>query len=203
MSELKKKFLTVIAVMMIFMQSVTVSVTSEKTTEVPTEKPTQPPTIDNSEEIFKKEKEIANLNKKIENLSKQIEDTRFEIAQLRQTMNDSTDIVQDLDGTIRANKEKLKERLRVIYMTGGASRIEVILGAKTFDNLINNLEYASMVAQHDSRMIDKLQSDVTVTKNDTSATFTLTVGATLSVTGDSATVNTTSSGETVKVTLTE
>ena len=164
MSELKKKFLTVIAVMMIFMQSVTVSVTSEKTTEVPTEKPTQPPTVDNSEEISKKEKEIANLNKKIENLSKQIEDTRFEIAQLRQTMNDSTDIVQDLDGTIRANKEKLKERLRVIYMTGGASRIEVILGAKTFDDLINNLEYASMVAQHDSRMIDKLQSDVTVTK---------------------------------------
>lgn len=45
--------------------------------------------------------------------------------------------------------------------------------------------------------------DVTVTKNETSATFTLTVGATLSVTGDSATVNTTSSGETVKVTLTE
>ena len=184
----KKIFLTVIAVAMIFMQTLTMPAFSdndtetasekmtekstekitekltEKITEVPTEKLTDPPTVDNSAEIQKKEKEIRQLKTKIAKLNTQIENTKFEIAQLKQQMADAKNTVQGLDGTIRENKEKLKDRLRVIYMTGGASRIEVILGAKNFNDLFNNLEYASMIARHDSQIISALTQDVNITK---------------------------------------
>ena len=185
---MKKKYLLILAVAVIFMQTLTMPAFSdndtetasenitetvtkqptrkptEKPTQKPTEKPTEIPTVDNSAEIAEKEKELDNLRKKIAKVNTQIENTKFEIAQLKQEMTDAKTTISSLDTTIKNNKEKVKKRLRAIYMTGGVSRIEVILGAKNFDDLINNIEYASMVARHDNQIIQSLSQDVNITK---------------------------------------
>ena len=86
---MKKKYLLILAVAVIFMQTLTIPAFSdndtetasenitktvteqptrkptEKPTQKPTEKPTEMPTVDNSAEITEKEKELDNLRKKL------------------------------------------------------------------------------------------------------------------------------------------
>ncbi|MEE0930070.1 MAG: peptidoglycan DD-metalloendopeptidase family protein [Acutalibacteraceae bacterium] len=154
---MKKGFLTILAAMLICMQTVS-------TYAVSNEDSLQEEADSNSSEITQKENENSELTEKLTKLNKEIENSRLEIATLQQKIDNSNKTVNDLNDDITDNKEKLKERIRAIYMAGTASNLEVILGAKDFDDLINKVEYVSLIADHDSQLIDNLTQDVNVNK---------------------------------------
>ena len=165
---MKKKFLIMIAAALIFMQTFSVSTAfgtnssdssdeestqgteSTKSTEAATKKP------DNSSKIAEKESENQKLSQKIAKLNKEIEQTRLDSAILQQDIKNSGKTLENLSGSIDYNKERLKKRLRAIYMSGGTSSIEVILGAKSFDEFMDKIEYAAIISEHDNNIISSL-----------------------------------------------
>lgn len=155
--KVKKRFLAVLAAMLICMQTVsTYAVSNENSLQEEVE--------NNSSEITQKENENSELTEKLTKLNKEIESSRLEIATLKKKIDDSNKTVNSLSDDITDNKEKLKERIRAIYMAGTASNLEIILGAKDFDDLLNKVEYVSLIAEHDSQLIDSLTQDVNVNK---------------------------------------
>ena len=152
-----KGFLVVLAAMLICMQTVS-------TYAVSNEDNLQEEVDINSSEITQKENENSELTEKLTKLNKEIENSRLEIATLQQKIDDSNKTVNGLNDDITDNKEKLKERIRAIYMAGTASNLEIILGAKDFGDLLNKVEYVSLIADHDSQLIDNLTQDVNVNK---------------------------------------
>lgn len=139
---MKKGFLAVIAISLICMQTVSFSAT------------------DNSDEIASKESENSTLQAEITQLNTEIEDKRLEIAQLQQDIDDSDILINDLNTEITDNKEVLKSRLLSMYLSGSASNLEVILGATSFDDFLNKVEYISIIAENDSQLISDLTQQV-------------------------------------------
>lgn len=154
---MRKGFLAVLAAILICMQTVS-------TYAVANEDSLQEEVDSNSREIIQKENENSELTEKLTKLNKEIENSRLEIATLQQKIDDSNKTVNGLNDDITDNKEKLKERIRAIYMAGTASNLEVILGAKDFNDLLNKVEYVSLIAEHDSQLIDSLTKDININK---------------------------------------
>lgn len=140
--KMKKGFLTVIAATLICMQTVSFSAT------------------DNADEIASKESENSALAEEITQINTEIEDTRLEIAELQQQIDDSDTLINGLNTEIDNNKETLKERLLTMYLSGSASNLEIILGASDFNDLLNKIEYISIIAENDSKLIGDLTQQV-------------------------------------------
>lgn len=148
---MKKVFIALFVAVMLFVQTFPVSAVKENTT-------------DNSSKISEKENENSELTNKISKLNGDIEAAKLKIAELNKKINDSNKTLNNLDGTISSNKEKLKSRIRAIYMAGGASNIEILMGAKDFNDLLDKMEYISLISEHDSKLIDELTDDVNIEK---------------------------------------
>lgn len=154
---MKKFFLVIIAASLICMQTVTISAVSN-------EEELQAKSSSNTNEIASKEIENDSLIEQITDLNNDIESTRLEIAHLQQDIDKSNATVKELNSDIEDNKEKLKERIRSIYMAGSASNLEVIIGAKSFDDLLDKLQYVSVISKHDSALISNLSDKVNTNK---------------------------------------
>lgn len=148
---MKKGFIVLVAIAILFVQTVSVLAVTEDTE-------------DNSSKISAKEKENNELTEKITKLNSDIETAKLKIAELNKKIDDSNKTLNNLNGTISSNKEKLKSRIRAIYMAGGASNIEILMGAKDFDDLLDKMEYISIISEHDSKLIDELSDDVNIEK---------------------------------------
>lgn len=142
---MKKGFLVAVAVALISMQTVSYSAT------------------DTADEIATKESENATLIADITNLNTDIETTRLDIAQLKQQVDESDALIKSLSTDISGNKDKLKGRILDMYLAGSASNIEIILGASSVDDFLNRLEYVSIIAESDSKLIGDLTQQVNVT----------------------------------------
>ena len=140
---MKKGFLAVIAASLICMQTVSFSAT------------------DNLDEIAEKEDENKTLTAEITQLNTEIEATRLEIAHLQQQIDDSDALINNLNKQIDGNKEALKERLLNMYLSGSASNLEILLDADSLDDLMNKIEYMSIIAENDSKLIGDLTQQVT------------------------------------------
>ena len=140
---MKKGFLAVIAASLICMQTVSFSAT------------------DNLDEIAEKEEENKTLTAEITQLNTEIENTRLEIAQLQQQIDDSDVLINNLNKQIDGNKKALKERLLNMYLSGSASNLEILLDANSLEDLMNKIEYMSIIAENDSKLIGDLTQQVT------------------------------------------
>ena len=139
---MKKGFLAVIAASLICMQTVSFSAT------------------DNLDEIAEKEDENKTLTAEITQLNTEIENTRLEIAQLQQQIDDSDVLINNLNKQIDGNKEALKERLLNMYLSGSASNLEILLDANSLEDLMDKIEYMSIIAENDSKLIGDLTQQV-------------------------------------------
>ncbi|MEF2919382.1 MAG: peptidoglycan DD-metalloendopeptidase family protein [Acutalibacteraceae bacterium] len=158
---MKKCFLAVVAFCMIAMQTVTFSAVTESATDVES---LQQQAESNKTQIDEKKNENQQLEAQIRELNTEIEANKLEIANLQKSIEESNGIIKDLDSEITQSKEALKKRIRAIYMAGNASNLEVILGAKSFDDFIDKVEYVSIIAEHDTALIDSLTQNVNTSK---------------------------------------
>lgn len=90
--------------------------------------------------------EISTLNDGIKKLNKQISDAQAEIEQ-RQV-------------SIEETKALMIKRLREIYMAGGASKIEILLGADDLASYLTRTEMLKQVAEDDEALVEKLNAEM-------------------------------------------
>ena len=156
---MRKCFLAVVAALLIAMQTVSTSAVTDAQTQQ-----LEQQAASNAIEIENKENENKQLEEQIKQLNTEIEANKLEIANLQIDIDHSNSIIAGLNKDITKSKEDLKSRIRAIYMAGGASNLEVILGAKSFNDLLDKVEYVSIIAEHDSALIDSLTQSVNTNK---------------------------------------
>lgn len=96
---------------------------------------------------------VENLQTQISTVNSQIETANAEIAGIEKE-------IELKDQEIEASREKFKERMKAIYisgdMTGG---LEVILCSDGLQELMSNMVYLETMAKYDQSLIDDLTSD--------------------------------------------
>lgn len=112
------------------------------------------------EDISEKEAYSDALVSKIGVLSEQLALNHNKCQELD---NSIVQLQADID-TANANIDSqivtLKGRLRTIYKAGGASDIEVILGAKDFSDFLDKLELVKALSSYDERLINGIQTEL-------------------------------------------
>lgn len=102
------------------------------------------------DDLYKKiavvQEEIDNLRQQIEALDEQIADAERSIAIKKESISD--------------NYELLKERLRAIYMTGEASKVEMLLNSDSLMDYSRKNEILKAVTAHDNNLIEMLSDQL-------------------------------------------
>lgn len=96
---------------------------------------------------------VENLQTQIETVNNQIETANAEIAGIEEE-------IAHKDAEIEASKEKFKERMKAIYMSGDMTGgLEVMLCSNGIQEFISNIVYLETMAEYDQGLIDELTSD--------------------------------------------
>ena len=61
--------------------------------------------------------------------------------------------------------EVLKERIRYMYENGNTGYIDIILGAETFSDFLNRLEYIHRIAENDRELLERIEATEEFIKN--------------------------------------
>ncbi|CAM3888983.1 murein hydrolase activator EnvC family protein [Alkalicoccus chagannorensis] len=113
------------------------------------------------EELRELEEEMAGVEDEIRDIDDDMIHTGHEIQEqesdIEATTNSADELRSDilqLEDTIENRDEQLRERVRSMHQSGGVNYIEVILGAKSFGDLIERLSILHNIAEQDRRVID-------------------------------------------------
>lgn len=110
--------------------------------------------IENSEalkEVY--QQRILNSQAEIDNYNSQIVIIDGEIAQIQQD-------IADAEVKIAENKEKFKQRLRAMYMTGDTSMLGILVSADNFSDYLYKSELLRCVSKQDTALLQELQDQV-------------------------------------------
>lgn len=100
------------------------------------------------------------LTEQIKTVQDQIDTYNDQIAALDKDILDKEAQIADKQKNIDSDFEKLKGRLRALYMTGEASNIEIILSAKSVMDLEDKTVAVKAITEHDSELINGLKSEM-------------------------------------------
>lgn len=112
------------------------------------------------DEIKKEEARAATYAQRKEIVASQIEAIKESIAlkeeELAQRQKDLEQKIKDIEETY----ELFKERMRALYMSNGdSSTLELLLGSSSFTDFVMNSESNRRVSQHDTDLIDRLETE--------------------------------------------
>ena len=99
---------------------------------------------------------------KISTLNEKVILTREAIADLNTDIEDKKAKIDAGNEGIEDQIDALCERLRLIYMAGSASNLEILLGAKDFGDFIDKLSLVKTLSNYDRELIDEVNSQLTV-----------------------------------------
>lgn len=106
----------------------------------------------------KKQKEA--YDKKIQNVQQQIDLAQAQIDELDGQINAQEEKIKEKQKEIDEGMEKLKDRLRAIYMAGETSTLDIVLGAKDFNDFLDKAALVKNISKHDSALIEQLQQSL-------------------------------------------
>lgn len=108
----------------------------------------------------KKEEYKQTLQVQITTLQNQIDTYNTQISELDNNILQAQNEIADKQTSITADTKKLKNRLCALYMSGGASNLEILLSASSVADLSDKAEALQMVTSHDTALIDTLKSEM-------------------------------------------
>lgn len=111
------------------------------------------------------EKEISQLNVKIQEIEENIDTLNQNITQTRENIKRLKMEVQQLQKQHQEYYELFSERIKIMYMNGFSSYLEVILGATDFQDLISRIDMVSMIIQKDREILSKILEKKTLIEN--------------------------------------
>ncbi len=106
-----------------------------------------------------KDKHLAQkkqLDNQIYGVRQQITVLNDKISLLEQGISKKEEELQTQQQLIQDNFELLKKRLRVMYKTGNASVLGLVLGAEDFTEFLSRTQVTARVAQHDRELIEDM-----------------------------------------------
>lgn len=109
------------------------------------------------DDISEKEAYSDALVKKINVLGEQLSLNHNKSEELDTKISQLQKDIDSANEGITTQMETLKSRLKTIYMAGGASDLEIILGAKDFSDFLDKLELVKTLSAYDSNLISEIK----------------------------------------------
>jgi murein DD-endopeptidase MepM/ murein hydrolase activator NlpD len=97
--------------------------------------------------------QIKGLEDLIDNEQEQIDTLNAEILQKEQEISDK-------EAEIKADFQRLKQRVYALYLTGEASNLEIILNAKNIMDLADKAEILRVISKHDNDLMNQLRTNI-------------------------------------------
>lgn len=144
-----------------------------------------PTTVSAEDSISSLEQQLQQLEEENDKYQKILDKTKSDIADKEEYKNALVKKVQVLDEKIAVTREKisslnsdikkkqtaynkglddvenqfdaLANRLRILYMSGNATDLEIIFGAKDFSDLVDKVELVKTLANSDKELIDQIR----------------------------------------------
>ncbi len=113
-------------------------------------------------DIAQKEEYEQALINKISVLNEQIFSGREEIASLDAEIEELQSDIDSARNQISGKIDTLKQRVKVIYLSGETTSLEIILGAKSFEDFLDKLELVSYISNSDKKRIEELENDIDI-----------------------------------------
>lgn len=110
----------------------------------------------NAKETADKQAYNTALTEKIKTLSEKVTLTREEISNLSDSISSNQKEIDQANDDIEGQLEAVCDRLRSIYMAGTASELEIILGAKSFGDMIDKVNLVKSLSKYDEELIQNL-----------------------------------------------
>lgn len=113
---------------------------------------------DTKSDIAEKEEYKSALVSKVQVLDEKIAVTREKISSLNDDIKEKQDAYDKGLSEVEDQFDALANRLRILYMSGNATDLEIIFGAKDFSDLIDKMELVKSLANSDKELISKIQT---------------------------------------------
>ncbi|NLY20862.1 MAG: peptidoglycan DD-metalloendopeptidase family protein [Tissierellia bacterium] len=120
-----------------------------------------------NQQIEGKKTEIDDLKVQVDNVQEEIKklDNQIDVAssnlsvveglvqELQVAIDENTVKLENARTNLEDNQETLEKRLRVLYMSGEMSNLEILLGANDIEELLTRFEMLEMIAKQDKDLI--------------------------------------------------
>lgn len=113
---------------------------------------------DTKSDIAEKEEYKSALVSKVHVLDEKIAVTREKISSLNDDIKEKQDAYDKGLSEVEDQFDALANRLRILYMSGNATDLEIIFGAKDFSDLIDKMELVKSLANSDKELISEIQT---------------------------------------------
>lgn len=113
---------------------------------------------DTKSDIAEKEEYKSALVSKVQVLDEKIAVTREKISSLNDDIKEKQDAYDKGLSEVEDQFDTLANRLRILYMSGNATDLEIIFGAKDFSDLIDKMELVKNLANSDKELISEIQT---------------------------------------------
>lgn len=114
------------------------------------------------DELKQKQEYSKELQKKISSLSVDIKDRTSRIDELNIKITEKQTEIDSRKAEIENILDLLRTRLRTIHKAGSASSLEIILGAKSFEDFLDKAEMVRSMSDHDRKMIDSVKEQLRI-----------------------------------------
>lgn len=113
---------------------------------------------DTKSDIAEKKEYKSALVSKVQVLDEKIAVTREKISSLNDDIKEKQDAYDKGLSEVEDQFDALANRLRILYMSGNATDLEIIFGAKDFSDLIDKMELVKSLANSDKELISEIQT---------------------------------------------
>ncbi|MGN1041723.1 MAG: murein hydrolase activator EnvC family protein [Acutalibacteraceae bacterium] len=111
-------------------------------------------------EVNEAEKRKNNLDEQISIIQCQIDESNKYISELEKEIKSLNQQVEQIEEEIAHKCVLLKRGLKSIYITGETTTLDIILGAKSFDDFIDKLDMVRSVSRTMQQLMDDLKADL-------------------------------------------
>lgn len=118
-----------------------------------------------SEEVSKEAKNKDAIDKKISIVKKQIDISNDYINSLDREILSLKSQIDEIKETMKQKVALLKKSLGTIYKAGDTSPIDIILGAKNFEDFLDKFDIARSISKQVRKLIDGLKNDLITIAN--------------------------------------
>ncbi len=103
-------------------------------------------------------RELANVERRLSASRSVLEEVRFQSDATTQQVRESTQVLIASQERLAEGEAVLRRRLRDIYKMGPAHTIQVLLGAKSFTDLLNRYRYLERIAAFDRSLVERVRA---------------------------------------------
>lgn len=115
---------------------------------------------ENESKVKDKQAQSKTLKEQISTIEEQVVLLNSDITKLESEIATLNKEVEEKEAEISQNTDTFKYRLRAMYMTGGLSNLEIMMGADNFADFLTRSQMLRSVSEHDKQLIDSLKSDL-------------------------------------------